>query len=392
MTNIFHATERNLLIRLAALVTGLLFTVVLFAQQGEPALLNSKPHSEDVYMASATVQVLTPVQGDVVVAGGSVSVLNSVAEDVLAAGGTVNIMASVGDDIRAAGGSVAILGHVGGDVVAAGGTVIIDAASIVEGRAWLAGGTVTVAGNVNQELKVSGRQIILAGTINGDVEVYAESVEIKPSTVIKGSLTYSAPGEADIHHDATIEGEISHKKIVLEDFEESGTGLFASLMFYISLAVSAIALFLLLPHRTMLVVKQLQDSPVKSAGLGLALLTSTPIIALMLLVSVVGVPIALVALALYAVVLIVGLLIAVIWVGELVSRKLEKQTDASKRARVWSIVTGAVSLFIIDLIPLVGGLVFFVVLVLGVGGVMQFFYQLYAQRGDRVAAVVEAGG
>lgn len=361
----------------------MLSTGAVFAQHSGLTVTKSGQITEDVYMAGATVQVLADVEGDVVVAGGSVTIVNSVSDDVLAAGGTVSVTANIDDDIRSAGGSVVVTGSVGDDAVIAGGSVTLGPGSTVGGRAWLAGGTVTVAGTVGRELKAAGGEIVVSGTIGGDVELYAESIEIQPSAVIKGNLTYSAPKEAVVHDGAKIEGVVTWQELDLHhDFGGPGWGFAGTLAFFLSLAVSAIVLFLVFPGFSTSVVQRLQDAPFKSLGLGLVVLFATPFVALMLLVSVLGVPLGLIVLALYFVALIAGLLVGMIWIGDFGFRRLGKTPDESKWIRAWSIVAAAAILLIIGFIPFIGGLVLFLVLLLGIGALELFFYRLYIARGD----------
>lgn len=358
-------------------------TGALFAQHGGLTVTKSGQVTGDIYMAGATVQVLADVEGDVVVAGGSVTIVNSVSDDVLAAGGTVSITANVDDDIRSAGGSVVVTGNVGDDAVIAGGSVTLGPGSTVGGRAWLAGGTITVAGNVGQELKAAGGEIILAGTIDGDVELYAESIEIQPSAVVKGNLTYSAPKEAVVHEGARIEGVVTWQELDLRrDLGGPGWGFAGTLVFFLSLAVSAIVLFLIYPHLSTSVVQRLQHAPLMSFGIGLVVLFATPFVVLMLLVSVLGVPLGLIVLALYFVALVAGLLVGIIWIGDFGFRRLGKTPDESKWIRAWSIVAAAAILLIISFVPFIGSLVIFLVLLLGIGALELHFYRLYIAGGD----------
>lgn len=368
---------RKFLMLLVVLSTG-----PLFAQDSGPTVTVSGRITEDVYMAGATVQVLGEVEGDVVVAGGSVSIVNTVSGDVLAAGGSVSITGNVNDDIRAAGGSVAIAGNVGDDAVVAGGSVTLESGSTVGGRAWFAGETVTVNGNVNGELRATGKKVILAGTVGGDVEIIAESIVIEPGAAIKGKFTYSAPSEADVREGAVIEGAVDWHESEFGEFDDRGPGFAGTLVFYLSLAASAIVLFLVYAPLPATAVQRLDNAPFKSLGLGLAILFATPFVVLMLFVSVLGTPLAFIVLALYAVALIVGLLTGIIWIGDAGFRRLGKKPDDSKWIRAWSIVAAAALLLIVGLIPFIGGLAFLIVLLLGIGAVTLNFYQLFAGRGN----------
>ncbi|MDX1378208.1 MAG: polymer-forming cytoskeletal protein [Anaerolineales bacterium] len=347
----------------------------LLAQQSDGAVTTGDQVAEDRYIAGGSVKVLEEIEGDAVLAGGVVNVSGFVSGDVLAAGGFVIITADTGDDVRSAGGSVAIVGNVGNDVTAAGGLVTIDARSTVGGRAWLSGRIVNVDGNVNRDLSVNGGRVTVTGTIGGNVEIYADSIEIESGAVISGSVTYSSPEEAVVHEGAVIEGAVNRQTFDPGDIETWGAGISGSVKFYLSLALSAIVLFLVCPHTSARLVQPLRDSAFKSLGLGILVFFATPLLTLALLISVLGIPLGLIALTLFIVALVGGLLVAMIWIGEVIFRLLGQNPDSSKWMRLLSIISAAAILLIIDLIPYIGGLVYFAVLLLGFGAVTLHCYR-----------------
>lgn len=343
----------------------------LIAQRSEAVV------SEDVYKAGGSVVLQNDVDGDVVVAGGKITIDHSVSEDVMAAGGTVTITAEVGDDIRAAGGFVTVSGNVGDDLIAAAYSVSLDSDSTVGGNARLSGRTVTVAGNVNQALSVEGGEVILSGSYGGDVEVHADSIELEPSAVIKGNLTYSTPGEATLADGAVIEGEIIRQEFSLSDPETWGEEVAGSLKFYLSLALCTIVIFLIYPRGSVQVAERLDEAPFKSLGLGFVVLVVVPIAAIVLLFTGLGVPLGLITLLVYLATLVASLLFALIWIGDAGFRLLGQKPDKSRWTRVWSILAAAVVLMLVDFIPTVGGWVFFAVMLLGIGAMKRYFYGLY---------------
>lgn len=338
--------------------------------------------SGDVYMAGATVQVLNDVEGDAVVAGGSVTIENSVSEDVLAAGGSVRITANIGDDVRASGGWVTIKGDIGDDLAATAFSLSLESGSTVGGNAWLSGYTVTVAGNVNQALRVKGEEVVLSGTYGGDVEVHANSIGLTSSAVIKGDLTYSAPGEAAVSDGAVIEGDVIRQESKLSDPETWLEAAVGSLKFYLSLAICAIVLFLVYPNWFGKVIERLGEAPFKSLGLGFVVLVVTPVLAILLLFSVLGVPLGLIALTVFLATLVAGILVGMVWVGDAGFRLLGQLPDKSKWSRVGSIFAAAAVLMLVGFIPYVGGWVFFIVLLLGIGAMKRYFYGLYIDQAD----------
>ncbi len=358
----------------------LLSTGYLFAQLGDPGEKQLERNTQDVYRAGGTVLLSDGVDGDVVVAGGKVTIEHSVSEDVIAAGGFVTITADVNDDVRTAGGLVTISGDVGDDVVAAAYSISLDSGSTVGGDAWLSGGTVTVAGNVNQGLNVNGEQVTLSGTYGGDVEVRADSFEIEPGAVIRGNLTYWAANEAVISDGAVVEGEVTRQEFRLEDPETWGEAFLDSLKFYLSLAICAVLIFMVYPHGLVKVVERLNESPFQSLGIGLVVLVMAPLTAILLLFTVIGIPLGLIALTVYLATLVAGLLMGLIWIGDAGFHLLGQEPDKTKWTRTGSIFAAAAVLMLIGFIPYVGGWIFFAVLLLGIGSMTQYFYRLYTTQ------------
>lgn len=336
--------------------------------------------ARDLYLAGGTVDVLATVQGDVVVAGGHVTVGNAVSGDVMAAGGSVTVRGQVKDDVRVAGGNVTINGSVGDDAIAAGGHVLLAPGASVGGRAWFGGNTVNVAGKVGKELKVAGNRVVIAGQIGGDVELFAESVEIQPGAVIRGNVSYYSREEAQIAKDAKIAGTVTrHRLRPGEEMREGArfVGGIARVGLYLSLLLTAVVFYLLFPHAAVGAARAVNDSPWKSLGLGLAVLAATPLVVVLLFASLIGVWLALTALALYLVFLLLGFLTGILNVGDWGLRLVRRGTAPTKGWRVLSIAAAFVALWVIRFVPILGGLVVFALLVFGLGALVLYLWRRY---------------
>jgi hypothetical protein len=115
---------------------------------GDITIPASETIDHDIYAFGGTVVVNGKVNGDVVAAGGNVDLNGPVTGDVLAAGGRVNVTGAVSGDVRAAGGQVTVGGDVTEDVL-------------------VTGGQVTMSGRVGQDLIASGSQFTLSGAVTG---------------------------------------------------------------------------------------------------------------------------------------------------------------------------------------------------------------------------------
>jgi hypothetical protein len=351
------------------------------AQEAGEAVRIEGALAEDIYAAGGTVDVLATVEGDVVVAGGRVTVGERVSGDVMAAGGAVSVHARVGDDVRLAGGDVRISGSVGDDAIAAGGNVALTPEGSVNGRAWFSGGCVDVAGTVGRELKAAGGRIVLSGRVNGDVELTGGSIRILDSAIIDGDLVYRSPREADIARGAQIRGSVNYEPVERPIATLVATIVGVGIVVLLSPIVTGIALFLLFPHFIANAVMTIRAEPWKSLGLGLAVFAAAPVVVSVLFVTVIGWLPAIVIGALYLILLLAGFLTGAFFVGDLAWRP-RGHGEVSRAGRLWSFVVALIVIMLLGLVPLLGALLVFALMLLGVGVLLLGLYRAYVGQSE----------
>lgn len=364
---------------LFVLLCGVLFP--LHAQEAGEAVRIQGAIAEDVYAAGGTVDVLATVEGDVVVAGGRVTVGERVSGDVMAAGGTVSVRADIGDDVRVAGGDIMLSGTIGDDAIAAGGNVTLSPDGRISGRAWFSGGRIDVAGAVGRELKAAGGRIVLSGRLNGDVELRGRAISILDSAIIDGDLVYRSPREAEIADGAQIHGTITY-----EPAERPVGAIVAAvagigIVVLLSLIVTGIALFLLFPHFVEMAVATIRTEPWKALGLGLAIFAATPVVISVLFMTVIGWLPAIVIGILYLLLLLASLLTGAFYVGSL-GPGLRGRNEVSRARRLWSFVIALIVLLLLALVPLLGALLLFALMLLGMGSLILSMYRTYTGQLD----------
>src|SRR3954454_9719383 len=146
---------------LLSLVVGALFAVltagVVLAQSGylngkfltgSDVTVPSGTINHDVYAFGGRVTSNGTIAGELVTAAGTITVNGPVQGDVIATGGQITLNGPVGGHVRAAGGQVTINGPVAKDVLAAAGQVTIGSGSTVGGDVLASGGQLEIAGTV----------------------------------------------------------------------------------------------------------------------------------------------------------------------------------------------------------------------------------------------------
>lgn len=334
---------------------------------GENVVISGGTINEDLYVAGERVHVTSAVNGDVIAAGGRIILSGPIEGDVLAVGGVVDVQGNVADDVRAAGGTVTIDSRVGDQVAAAGGTVRILPGALVAGKVWLAGGEVEILGVLGKEARVAGGTVVIAGRVQGDLNIAAREVKILSGARIEGNLIYRSPQQAEISPDAQITGSITYKAVEMPERPSrlQAAGVFAAV--FLSLLVSGIVLFLLFPAFTYAAARNIRTAPWKSLGLGFVLLIVTPFAAVVLMMTVLGIPLAFIMLAAYFIALPLSFIITMLFLGDASMRLVRRTAFLSRAWGVAALVIGFIILTLLQLIPVVGGLAGFLALIFGFG-------------------------
>jgi cytoskeletal protein CcmA (bactofilin family) len=356
---------------ISALFLTLIFTIPLTSYSAANADENIAKHAtdDDYYAAGETIDIDFDVAGDVIVAGGKLFIGSRIEGDVMAAGGSVKVRGEVKDDVRITGGDLNIDAIVGDDLAASGGSITVSPNTTVRGEAWLAGGDVIMAGTINKDLKIMAGNIRLSGTVLGDVELEGGEIQVLEGARIDGNLLYKSSEEASIDPGVSITGTVTYEELEW-DYSENGFGI----LFSLTLIAAGALLFWLFPKFTVSSAERINTDPWKSLGIGAALLIATPIVVVILMSIVLGAWIGLSVLALYFVALLLGFLIACFFVGGRGARMLKKDISTTGR-RIASVALVIILIGFLSIIPVLGGLMLFALLLFGLGaGILQLHF------------------
>jgi cytoskeletal protein CcmA (bactofilin family) len=356
------------------------------------------PHAaRNIYAAGGQVRPAGPVEGDFVAAGGRVIVDQPVKGDVAVGGGSVDVRAPVGDDVRAAGGDVSIDSTVGGELFATGGSVTLAKAARVAQGAKLYGGNVTIDGKVDGGLDVGAQKITLNGEVDGDARLAAEQIELGPNARITGALRYTSPSELKKAEGATIGGTVTREERAVERRRERAdrhwqgsmrVPFWGRLVFtFLALLACAAVFLLVLPGFAIRTSDTVKASPGLALALGFGTLVAVPVLAVLLFITLLGIPLGLTVLALYPVLLLAGYVVGVLFIARLAQTAMRKDAPASFALRMGFFALALLLVMLISRLPFVGGLALGAITVVGSGACVLELY-----RGRRAGAASERPG
>jgi len=320
----------------------------------------------DVLAVGPDVRLQEAVPGDAMAAGGSVVFDGFVGGSYLGAGGEQDVRGRIEGSIRAVGGTVRLGADVGRNVTAAGGNVTLEQEGHVVGNAYVAGGTVRLAGLVDGDVYVGARQVILDGEVGGDVRVEAERLSVGPDARIAGGLRYRTAGEsADIDVQARISGEV--EELPPREGQRPGSGLGFALFRLLAFLATGTALVALFPGALRTTVGGLGARWAASLGYGTLAVLAAPVAVIVMAVTILGLPLALMTALLFAMALYVAPVVPAAWLG---GTLLASTGKAPRSAAVRSFLLGGTILGIAMLLPFLGLLARLAAMLLGFGAVV----------------------
>lgn len=294
----------------------------------------NQTHQGDYFAAGENVIISGTVTGDVYATGGQILIDGTVNGDVLAAGGTITVKGKISQDVRVAGGQVMIGGDIAKNLTLLGGNLVISSDAKLGGNVVAAGGNLVINAPIPGDLKAGVGNLMITANVAGDVDAAVGQLTLTPKVAIKGDLTYKSDQKALIAGEATVSGTITQVTITPEKetkpvapllslasfkqkFSESLGRIFTAL-FWVSLLGSLIVGYLLVhffPNFTYDAITTIEDHPWKTLGVGFLTLLIMPILIILILVTVLGIPLGLILAVYYGIVLYLGRIIFAYWLG-----------------------------------------------------------------------------
>ena len=290
-------------------------------------------------------------------------------------GGEVRITEAVEGPLRIIGGEVTVDAPVKGSVKVAGGNVTLGPAAVVSGDVAIAGGNVTVEGAIKGKLRAAGGNVRINGPVDGDASIAAGKLELAPNARIEGKLRFrgeelrqdpaaqvkgGVDQEAGVAHEHGFRWSSHPQRTPAERFLHGW-------LWSLGLVMLAALIAAALPGATQRMAAELRERPWITPLLGLVALTAIPVAAVLVMITIIGIPIGLLALIGYAALLLLGY----VWVAVVVGGMLLDRVKPATAARTaWHAGAAALAMLVLAIlvrVPFVGGFVKLAALVVGVG-------------------------
>jgi hypothetical protein len=330
----------------------------------------TEPLYSDVYILAGNGTIDEKIHGDVYIAGGNVTINADVEEDLVVAGGKVVILGNIGGDLRVLGGQVSVYGNVAEDVVVVSGQLDISVNTVVGENLIVGAGLITIDGIIEGELRGVVGGIFINGSVLRDITLTIEdSIIISEDALIGGNLNYSAFLEARIP-EGVVQGSVNFKKFQKERFlNDLNLLLFLQkVVSYASMVILLLVLVFFMPNALAEAAKNTKENLLKAFGMGVLTLVCIFVGTIILMVTIVGIPFALMAFAGMIIIFYFARIFAAIWLASYLFN------FKAKFLRLKLFFGGVIALFVYYLLGFIpyhiGRVATFLILIIGIGSLV----------------------
>lgn len=326
-----------------------------------------------LFAGGTSIDIAGTVNGDVYCGGQNISISGEVNGDVFCAGQNVTIDGQVNGDIRLAGQTVTISGKIDGSATIGAQNLFIEKGSVI--AIDLLGGTETmnINGTIGRDITSGADMMTVNGTVGRDIKGDVNLLTIGSTGLVSGNIDYTSPHDPNIVGSGEVKGSITIYEPVESSAQNSAAAAFSGFMYFAMTAI-VIGLVLILAFP-----KLIDDSSVKAAKKpGMAILVGvlsgilTPIAIIMLIMTLVGIPLAFIAGLLWIILMMISAPFAGYALGKAILFKNVRQP-------IWYMLAGISLIIIAEFIPLIGFFVVISAYVYGSGMILMQSAQLFAR-------------
>ena len=310
--------------------------------------------------AQEKVQIDAAVQKDAILAGQSIKISAPITRTLMAAAETVTVESRVNGNVRVVGSTISLQNDIGGDVWVAGSQV--ESKGIIYGDVLVFAQSLDVA-DVHGKLTFAGDVLRINGEIKGDVDATSREIVFGENGSIKGNLKLVSSTPISDKDRVKVMGSISQEKPKTRGIE---VVLLENAVRFIGSVIVLCFLLLIFAKPFDDMAWHITEKPFKTPLVGLLSIIVIPIVCVLLLVTIVGIPLAIVLGGTFILLVATAHFIFALWLGK---KLLPRQNRFA---------AGIFGLFLISLafmIPILGLVARFVTICFGLGGFLSLWHK-----------------
>lgn len=318
----------------------------------------------DFYTAGSILNISGEVAGDLAAVGGKNTLNGKVSTDALMAGGNVDVHGAIGDDLRIIAGDAIIAEPVTGDVFVIAGTVKVLSTASIGGDLLVYGGNAEVSGSVGGDIQGTVSNLRIDAPVAGNIDVVTDTLTLGDRADVAGSVRYVSAAVLARSQNAKVSGEITRND---QTKEEEAIPAKSILVPVLMVLFSMLVWYLVARRYLSKVVDRALTRSVRPITTGFIVFFATPVLAVILIVTILGGIVGVTALIGYILLVLLALIASTAVIGQGVMRLMKKHTAPLSPV---TIGLGILVVTVLAFVPFVGPAVIVAAFLLTLGAMI----------------------
>lgn len=346
--------------------------------------------NEDFFASGNNIIISGEINGDVYLVAENIFVDGKINGDLITLSKNLTIEGIISGNIRSAARDIRIYGEVQRNVTALGLNVELSKPSSLDGSFTGLGEKISISSPTGKGVTAGAKFLSLNSEINGNATLFiGESLTLGNENQINGNLIYTSGigKNIEVSPKSSISGEVTQKVYVSNNEMHyrpnsflQGVLFFLKFIFLFTLLIIGVITIKLLPTFSDNCAEEIEKAPLKNFFAGLAFIIGLPLIIVLLILSLVGIPISLMLLPIYLIFGFFAQIFFILFMGKMLCGFIKKNLPDEIVFLLGFILFAA-----LNFIPLFSGIISFLAICTGAGAII--FMKIKIFRKMRTAKV-----
>jgi cytoskeletal protein CcmA (bactofilin family) len=248
----------------------------------------------DIFLFGDRVRIDGTVDGDVFLFGHNANVNGHVKGDVIAFAQILEVNGDVDGNIRAFTNTMTIRGTVAKNVLTFDDLMNLESAARVGGSLTIFVENLNLEGSLGRDIFIFAKHFTLSGKVGGGIRMKGDELTINSNAQVDGPIRYEGNREADVATGAKLASPVEFHKLEHKPRYMQGHYYVWRVIWTAAFILFGVVLFLLMPKfaEETIAAAELYGAPI---GLGVLVFFGVPIAAIIACITVVGIPLGVLA-------------------------------------------------------------------------------------------------
>ncbi len=331
---------------------------------------------EEIWVSAQTINIGGNTSNDLFAVATTIDLNGTFHGDAWGCGDSISTAGIFQNDLRLASRTAQVSGTLYGSLIAMGNTVKIERTAILYQDALCLGENVILEGSVQGDVRIIAQRVTLGGRVGGDVSIAAQDIVILPGTIIDGNLSYTAPKELVLSPSVILSGELTRTFEAAPVKQLLKPNLIGHFLFGIAALVTGLVFMGLFPRYTGGSVMALRNSRGICMLIGFAALFMLPVTAFLLLFTFIGTPLSILLFLFYLILLYLSKIVVALAIGTAILRRKE----FSKRTAAAPLALGLLLIYALTCIAAASMLINILIIIFGLGALLLALFKKPEQK------------